>query len=419
MLKRLRDYFRIKNIYNSNAIEGNLLNYQETRFVVEEGLTITGKPLKDTLEAKNLSHALTLFEELADRKAGPIIEADVRNLNAAILKGVNDRDAGKYREVEVMITGSPHKPPRPEAVAPEMQKFGEWLKNLTLPENASTEIDPILAACAAHSWFVYIHPFVDGNGRVARLLLNLALMRHGYPIAVITREDRQRYYETLRQSDEGGDLSGLVVLVLESVEESLDEYMAAAEQQQALQEWGKNLVSRFSEKEKVSVGNEHAVWASAMELLKSQFKQICDLLNQEAAFGLIRFWFKDYGSLEFEKFLSLRQHQAAKMTWGFGIQLRSGNRQRRFLFWYGFASFQMSKTLGPNHVTVHVSFADDEFQYQKIEDSSKQNLPNLCEIGYAPDKEQFFWRRRSGGINSGRIEVVAKKFFEEVAQKHF
>ena len=202
-LKELRDYFRLKNIYNSNAIEGNVLDYNETRMVVEEGLTISGKPLKDTLEAKNLSQALTLFEELADRQAGAILETDVRSLHAAVLKGVNDRDAGKYRDVEVAITGSKHRPPGPESVAPEMQRFGRWLKDVTHPA-ALTRLNPLLVASVAHTWFVSIHPFIDGNGRVARLLLNLMLMRFGHPIAVITKEDRHRYYEALGESDQNG-----------------------------------------------------------------------------------------------------------------------------------------------------------------------------------------------------------------------
>ncbi|HTD67987.1 MAG TPA: Fic family protein, partial [Candidatus Limnocylindria bacterium] len=414
VLKRLQAYFRIKDIYNSNAIEGNQLNYQETRLVVEQGLTISGKPLKDTLEAKSLSHALDLFQSLADAKAGPIRETDIRSLHAAVLKGVNDREAGKYREVEVAITGSPHKPPRPEAVAPEMQKLSVWLQANTA---SASPLNPVIVATVVHTWFVYIHPFADGNGRVGRLLLNLLLMRHGFPIAVITREERLRYYEALKESDQG-DLSALVALVAESVEESLEEYLKAVEQQRSEQEWARSLVSRFTETERVRAQNEHSIFISAMELLKNQFRQIADLLGTEAQ-GLAQFRIQDYGSLDFEKFLTLRDGQAAKMTWFFGIQVRSGVRKIRYLFWFGFASERMRPQLGPKAVTLHVSVADSDSKYERIDLCSLPSLPELCEVGYAPGNEQFVWRIRSGRVASGKIDTIARLFFEQIATRQF
>lgn len=225
-LKNLRRFFRIKNIYNSNAIEGNTLSIGETRLVVEQGLTITGKPLKDTLEAKNLSHALDLFEELADREGRPILGVDIRNLQGSILKGIDDENAGKYRSVNVHITGSQHTQPSSEQVASMMSDLTDWLEKLPSPDQLSEEADPIVLACIAHAWFVYIHPFVDGNGRTARLLMNLVLMRYGYPIAIINRDDRQRYYDALETS-QGSDLTPFIQLVFESVDESLEEYLRA------------------------------------------------------------------------------------------------------------------------------------------------------------------------------------------------
>jgi Fic family protein len=124
VLNKLRKYFRIKNIYHSNAIEGNALDVGETRLVVEQGLTITGKPLKDQAEAKNLSEALDFLEELAANPSRPITEADVRQIHLLVLKGINDGDAGQYRTVIVEIGGSQFKPPAVESVGPEMRSFG-------------------------------------------------------------------------------------------------------------------------------------------------------------------------------------------------------------------------------------------------------------------------------------------------------
>jgi len=116
VLHHIRSYFRIKNIYHSNAIEGNVLNVGETRQVVEMGLTLTGKPLKDQAEARNLAHAIDFLEQLATHPERPILESDIRQMHAVVLKGIDDDNAGRYRSVPVEISGSAYKPPGPESV---------------------------------------------------------------------------------------------------------------------------------------------------------------------------------------------------------------------------------------------------------------------------------------------------------------
>ena len=196
VLYRIRKHFRIKNIYHSNAIEGNALAVGETREVVEHGLTITGKPLKDQAEARNLSHALDFLEELASSST-PITEHDLRQLHALVLHEITE-EAGAYRSSAVSISGSDYSPPGPESVPAQMEDFGRWLSDVSVAgDTAFAGVSGLLVAAAAHTWFVTVHPFIDGNGRVARLLLNLMLIRHGYPIAIITKEDRLRYYDAL------------------------------------------------------------------------------------------------------------------------------------------------------------------------------------------------------------------------------
>lgn len=416
VLKRLSEYFRIKSIYNSNAIEGNALDYNETKLVVEQGLTISGKSLKDTLEAKNLSHALGLFEELANRESGPISEADVRSLHMAVLKEVNDREAGKYRDVEVAISGSKHKPPGPESVAPEMEKFGTWLKVATSP--ATPLANPVILAAVAHTWFVSIHPFIDGNGRVARLLLNLLLMRYGYPIVVIAKEDRFRYYEALGESDRDGDLTSLLTLLIESVGESLDEYMSAVKEKRADEEWAKSLLSTVENRQKTRVHSDYSVWMSAMDLLKQHFKRTGDLLNTVSSESRTKVHFdvKEFGAFEFEKYWELRDGRAAKKTWFFAIDARIADRQSRYLFWGGFATPSLKHKLSHQDATLHVSFSDGGPIFQSLE-SGGRDLPDLCEIGYNPESERYHWRLRDGHIKSGRIEEAARQFFTQVANR--
>jgi Fic family protein len=150
VLGKLRKYFKIKNIYNSNAIEGSTLDVGETRLVVEQGLTISGKPLKDQAEAKNLSAALDFLEELAKNIETPITEADIRQLHYLVLTDINRENAGRYRSVPVEIGGSAFKPPNPEHISSEMNLFGEWLKSASSPGTLFKQDEAILVASAAH-----------------------------------------------------------------------------------------------------------------------------------------------------------------------------------------------------------------------------------------------------------------------------
>ena len=309
VLYRIRKHFRTKNIYHSNAIEGNVLAVGETREVVEHGLTITGKPLKDQAEARNLSHALDFLEELATKTDTPITENDVRQVHTFVLDGISD-EAGAYRTVPVAISGSSYPPPGPESVPMKMAEFGRWISDVSVPaDDAFAGVRGLFAAAVAHTWLVTVHPFVDGNGRVARLLMNLMLMRHGYPIAIITKEDRLRYYDALELS-QASDLTPFVVLVGECIEESLEEYEAAAREHREQIEWTASLAQRFTQPERIRAENEYEVWKSAMELLKSHLQQTVHDVDRAIDFGNV--YLKDFGNLEFEKFSALRRGESAK-----------------------------------------------------------------------------------------------------------
>lgn len=415
VLNTIRKYFRIKNIYHSNAIEGNSLNVGETRTVVELGLTITGKPLKDQAEAKNLSAALDFLEELAANPSRPITESDVRQIHLLVLKGINDNDAGRYRSVNVEIGGSQFKPPAPESVAWEMEQFGQWLQKASVPGELFEPAEAILAASAAHAWFVTIHPFIDGNGRVARLLMNLVLMRYGFPIAVITREDRLRYYDALEFS-QVSDLTPFISLVAECVEESLEEYEEAAKEQREKIEWAKSLASKFDQKERTRASNQYEVWKNAMELLKSIFKHNVELLAASSNLGDV--YFRDFGMLEFEKYLSLKNFGSAKKTWFFRLDFISGEHVSRYLFFFGYPSYALRNKVD---VTLHISRENPpgSFHYERLDALSAPNVPSFAEIGYKCDEEAFVVRTKNGNTRTEKVESVSRRFIQEVIEKHF
>jgi len=415
VLGTIRSYFRIKNIYHSNAIEGNTLDVGETRQVVELGLTLTGKPLKDQAEAKNLAEAVDFLEELASKPDVPITEADIRQIHTLVLKEIDNENAGKYRIVPVEISGSEYKPPGPESVRAHMEEFAKWLRETSLVGGQIGGYDALINAAVAHTWFVYIHPFIDGNGRVARLLMNLLLMRNGYPIAIITREDRLRYYDALEIS-QTSDLSPLISLLVECVHESLEEYEKAADEQRERQEWAQSLASRFAANELNKAKNEYEVWRSAMDLLKSYFRQTAELLDQSTPAGKI--YVSDFGMLELEKYLSLRTGESVKKTWFFRIDFRSGSRIARYLFFFGFPSYLLRPDA---EVTLHASREEPpgSIHYERLDQLSGANVPNLVEIGYQPKDEEFVIRDHKGVKSTGKIEKIGRRFFEEVIELHF
>jgi len=227
--QNLAEWFKVELTYSSNAIEGNTLSRIETAEVIERGVTavISGKSLKDQLEAINHAKAVGLIKQLAkDRKGHQYItEDDIKTIHKIILDSINDEWAGKYRRTEVFVRGSDAEFPAPNAVPYAMQEFIQWLQG-------QQETHPVRVAAEAHFKFVSIHPFVDGNGRTARLLMNLILIMHGYPMAVIRNEDRAEYLATFDEARSKKNMQPFYSIVGNAVERSLDIYIKAGKGEQ-------------------------------------------------------------------------------------------------------------------------------------------------------------------------------------------
>jgi Fic family protein len=221
VLSKLREQFAIEMTYHSNAIEGNTLTLRETQLILQEGITIAGKSLREHLEAINHKEAIDFLEELVKKKP-PITEALIRQIHFLVLTKINDREAGKYRSVQVRITGTSYLPPQAFEVPSLMRDFIKWLRK------NERKIDPIELAALAHFKLVHIHPFIDGNGRTARLLMNLILVQKGYPPAIILKTDRKKYYQVLDQAHQG-NFAPFVNFIARSVERSLNLYLDAFE----------------------------------------------------------------------------------------------------------------------------------------------------------------------------------------------
>ncbi len=227
LIKNLNDWYRIELTYTSNAIEGNTLTRQETALVVDDGITVSGKSLQDQLEAVNHAQACDFIEVLAKKKRQDISLKEILNIHKKILSKIDDKNAGQFRNVSVRIKGSETVLPTADKVPQLMAEFVIWLQ-------APNSDNPIKIAADAHFKLVSIHPFIDGNGRTSRLLMNLLLIQAGYPPIFIKKEDRNIYIKSLEEGQTKGNLIEYNHLIAEAVDRSLDIYLEAVNPQRQL-----------------------------------------------------------------------------------------------------------------------------------------------------------------------------------------
>jgi Fic family protein len=217
-LKNIKENLTLEWTYNSNSIEGNTLTLQETKMVIEEGFTIKGKSLREHFEAVNHHDAIEFVESLVS-KDHKISNMDVLTIHSLVLQKIEKEFAGRYRNAGVRISGANFVPPNALKVDAYMTDLIDWLNE------DSILINSVVKAAIFHHRFVWIHPFFDGNGRTVRLAYNLYLMKLGFPPAIILKNDRKKYYDSLNKAN-NGDYSKLVLLVLQALERSMDIYLS-------------------------------------------------------------------------------------------------------------------------------------------------------------------------------------------------
>lgn len=221
-LKKIEEAFAIEYTYESNRIEGNTLTLQETELVVNEGVTIAGKSMREHLEAINHAEAIDYIKDFAKSEL-EISERTIKEIHALVLHGINRENAGRYRTVPVMIAGSQHLPPQPYLIEKQMEDF-----ILNFQQMEIQGVHPILIAAYLHDELVRIHPFIDGNGRTSRLLMNLYLLRKGYTLVSLkgSNDEKIAYYKALEASHTEKQPEVFQVFVAEAVRNSLKRYLS-------------------------------------------------------------------------------------------------------------------------------------------------------------------------------------------------
>ena len=217
---RIAQALELEYTFESNRIEGNTLSLRETDLVLNEGLTISGKSMREHLEVINHQEAIAYIKHLMEKNTS-FNEREVLSIHNLILRGIQPEDAGRYRRVQVMIKGSAHMPPQPFLVAKEMEDYFIWY------EINKNKLHPVVLAAEMHERLVTIHPFIDGNGRSSRLVMNLILLQHGYVIANIKGDydTRMAYYEALETAQTSNNKERFLLFIAQIEKDSLDRYL--------------------------------------------------------------------------------------------------------------------------------------------------------------------------------------------------
>ena len=217
---RIAQALELEYTFESNRIEGNTLTLRETDLVLNEGLTISGKSMREHLEVLNHQEAIYYIKEFVQKKSS-INERELLVIHNLILRGIMPEYAGKYRDIQVMIKGSTHMPPQPFLVSKQMEELFIWFNSSKLI------LHPIVLAAEFHERLVTIHPFVDGNGRTSRLLMNLILLSNGYVIANIKGdyETRMNYYNTLEEAQTSDSKNSFYQFIADVEIDCLERYL--------------------------------------------------------------------------------------------------------------------------------------------------------------------------------------------------
>ena len=217
---RIAQALELEYTFESNRIEGNTLTLRETDLVINEGLTISGKSMREHLEAINHVEAVAYIKQLIERNFS-FNERELLSVHNLILRGIIPEDAGRYRKVQVMIKGSNHMPPQPFLVPKQMEDYFLWM------EENKNKLHPVILAAEMHERLVTIHPFIDGNGRTSRLIMNLILLQNGYVIANIKGdyETRMEYYQSLETAQTSGNKEDFILLIAQIEKECMQRYL--------------------------------------------------------------------------------------------------------------------------------------------------------------------------------------------------
>lgn len=399
-----------ERVYSSNAIEGNTFTLGETVAVLKSGY-IDMSRRREATEIVNLGKAIEFVRSTLIRDDNPYTNANLLQLNGLILAGIDDAYAGRLRDNRVMITGARHQPPRPDLVY-------DLLTTFFIQLNGNSNCHPVVLASWAHWSIARIHPFFDGNGRVARLWQDLILFRSRLTCAIIPPESKREYLEDLAASDEG-DFNPLVQLVSRRVAATFDRYIAAQQRADETSDWAKRLVGESQARAEQKRRLAYERWRREMEKLRYEFERHAATITHLSSDMQIQF--KSYDTLEQSAWEQMRAGSGATKTSFFRLDFRKDRAFYRYVFFFG------------RHYWTDLDSEDDRAEprvcllvSEQIDDGDSISLIQAADDHPVTLKELFVvqksFSRLRFAIELGQrvmdhavqVEAIAKDFIQDV-----
>lgn len=401
-----------ERVYNSNAIEGSMLSLRETKIILETGGSVDVGRKREATEALNLGKAIILVQDLVNNRESWSDIAQFIAVHKTLLTDVENHAAGRIRSERVMITGAKYQPPNPFKLDALLQEFFDHLQS-------ATEVEPIRLATWVHWTIARIHPFLDGNGRMARLWQDLILFGHRFTAGLIRQQDRNEYYSALGSADDG-DFNALTQLVSRSLSKTLQIYINAQREVDELKNWAAEIIgessARLDEKRKL----EYLRWARQMDHLRDAFER-CATQVTNASDGTIEVQVHSYDIVDQSTWETLRSGGSAARTWYFWTNFRRGSERIQYCFFFGRHFFSPAdrtvQNLGPSATLLVSEQVNDEQPVSLNE--SQSSLISLRELMIISDKLARL--RRIDGTQDKLVYdldidplVVAREFVQEV-----
>jgi Fic family protein len=410
LVEQIQEKFLADRVRNSATIEGATLDRRETLHVLTTGQIIDSKR-RPSEEVRNLGHAIEQGSLLV--AADTIREVDIRSIHSLLMEGLDDH-VGKYRPLDVKITNATYRPPEHLDVPRLMAQYVDALR-LAEREN---KLHGFTIGVYAHWAFSRIHPFVDGNGRMARILQDVYFLRHNLVPAPISFQQVDAYYEALQSAD-SGDVAPLNEFVANATLESLQKYRAAIEDFQREDSWLDDLVESVNASVKDA---EHASYTRYMQRigeLREVFQEIGDKLNVRVPEIDIRI--RKYSPIDLVQYRQLKNTGSTPKSWNFGIEFSYGERRVKFMLWHGRCFNRPPSTPATSEPALLVSIHDGE-GYRTLDDVGEHGISLRAVEVVDGDLRRIRYNPVTNSTTSDegvQASVICKDFIQEVLRSKF
>jgi Fic family protein len=326
VLDQIRKTLLEDRVYNSNAIEGSTIGLRETRAILAAGSIIDVGRRREATEVVNLAAAIQAVQKLVSDRKTWSDEACFLNVHRTLMQGLGDEHGGRVRWKSVMLTGAKYQPIGPEHLKETLAEFWKLLQE-------SVDAEPIRLATWVHWAIARIHPFEDGNGRMARLWQDLILFGNHYTAAVIRASSRREYYTALSFADEG-DFNPLAQLIGQALSSSLQSYLNACREHDGQDQWARELVGESHAVATEARKTEYLRWVRAMLAVLDAFQK-CAAQITNASDGTITVQVKPFDIIDQPTWESLRTGIGASRTWFFWVNFRKAGNRLQYCFFFG------------------------------------------------------------------------------------